>query len=345
VDVSRAAGGGDLVLGPHTTVWTILEAYPFLEAFLVGYHEQFRRLADPEGRRRWARIASLEEVALAMNATWRQLARDIAAEAARDGAGAPMVMGHAAETGVHDRRVDDLRDIAARLEDGGSLLELARELERVMDGAVPVERAAVEQTVAHAAAADRSAALRDMESAAGLPSEAAVLAPPEGHPLHSLRREGTQVETLCADLRLALERLGGSPSRRRWRAARPLVARLVDRLSGVEVRFRREQQAWFPALEVLDVHGPAALLGDRQSEALESLRRLRLAVARDDAAFVVENGARLLDLLGELLATEEQVLVPLAELRLTPGDWAAVREIEDGVGWELISPPPPWPGR
>ena len=345
VDVNRPSGGGDLVLGPRTTIWTILEVYPFLDAFLIGQHEQFHRLADPEGRRRWARVASLEDVALAMNVTWRQVARDIVAEVARTGAGAPMVMGHGAAGGGRDRRVDDLRDIAARLEEGGSLLELARELERVMDGAVPVERAVVERTVAAAAAAERLALRREMESSAGLPSDSVVLAPPAGHPLHSLRREGAQVEILCADLRVALERLGGSPSRRRWRAARPLVARLVDRLSGVEARFRREQQAWFPALEVLDVHGPEALLGDRQAEALESLRRLRLAVARDDAAFVVENGGRLLDLIGELLATEEEVLVPIAERRLAPGDWAAVREIEDGVGWQLIAPPPPWPAR
>jgi DUF438 domain-containing protein len=343
VDVNKPSGTGDLILGPRTTVWTVLEAYPFLAAFRIKQHEEFRRLDDPEGSRRWARVASLEDVALAMNVTWRQVARAMAAEVARVGAGAPMVMGATAATGGRDRRVDDLRDIAARLEDGGSLLELARELERVMDGAVPVERAAVERTAVDAAAAERLAVRRKMEDAASPPPDSIVLAAPEGHPLHSLRREAAQVEMLCADLREALERLGGSPSRRRWRAARPLVARLVEGLSGVEARFRREQQAWFPALEVLDVHGPAALLGDRQTEALESLRRLRLAVARDDAAFVVENGARLLDLVGELLAAEGQVLVPLAEQRLAPGDWAAVREIEDGVGWELIPPPPPWP--
>lgn len=338
----RQQAGGDLVLGPRTTVWVVLEAHPFLEAFLIGYHEQFRRLGTPEGRRRWARVASLEEVALAMNVTWRQLARDISAEVTRAGAGTPPVMGHAAVAGG-DRRVDDLRDIAARLEDGGSLLELAREFERLMDGTVPAERVVFARTVADAAAAERLVVRREMEAAAGLPSDSMVFAPPEGHPLHSLRREGVQVEMLCADLRVALERLGGSPSRRRWSASRPLVARLVDRLSGVEVRFRREQQAWFPALAVLDVPGPAELLRGRQAEALESLRRLRLAVTRDDAAFVVENGTRLLDQLGGLMNTEEQVLVPLAEQRLAAGDWAAVRELEDGVGWELISPPPRWP--
>jgi hypothetical protein len=126
--VSRLAGGPGLALGPRTTLWALLEAYPFLEGFLIAYHEPVRRLATPDGRNRWARVASLEEVAL------------------------------------------------------------------------------------------------------------------------------------------------------------------------------------------------------------------------DDAAVVVESGGRLLAMLGDLLATEQEVLPPLAELRLTASDWAAVRELEDGIGWELI-PPPPWPDR
>ncbi len=155
--VNRPAGGRGLALGPRTTVWTLLEAYPFLQGFLAAYHEQFRRLATPEGRGRWARVASLEEVALAMDLTWRQLARDIAAEVTRAGAAAPTVMGRVAAAGARDGRVDDLRDIAARLEDGGSLMELAKELERAMDGAVPVEQADFERALADAAAAERLA--------------------------------------------------------------------------------------------------------------------------------------------------------------------------------------------
>ncbi len=68
-------------------------------------------------------------------------------------------------------------------------------------------------------------------------------------------------------------------------------------------------------------------------------------MARDDAAFVVENGARLTELLDGLLTTEEEVLAPLAERHLSPGDWAALRELEDGVPWRLVDPPPPWPER
>jgi DUF438 domain-containing protein len=121
------------------------------------------------------------------------------------------------------------------------------------------------------------------------------------------------------------------------------VSRLADRLSAVELRFRREQQAWFPALEVLGVEGPQALLAARQGEALETLRRLRLAVDRDDAPSVVESGMRLVDALEDLLAQDEGLLEPLALRRFSPEDWAAVRELEDGVGWGLIARPAPWP--
>ena len=148
---------------------------------------------------------------------------------------------------------------------------------------------------------------------------------------------------LSAGLKAELDRLGGSPTRRRWQREKPLVSRLVERLSAVELRFRREQQAWFPALAVHGVDGPQALLEVRQAGALETLRRLRLAVDGDDAASVAEAGTRLVDALEDLLAQDERLLEPLATRYFSSGDWGAVRELEDGVGWGLIPPPPAWP--
>ena len=121
------------------------------------------------------------------------------------------------------------------------------------------------------------------------------------------------------------------------------MARLVERLSGIELRFRREQQAWFPALGVYGADGPRAVLVARQQEALETLRRLRLAVEHDDAPSAVEAGVRLLAELDDLLAQDERLLEPLSQRHFSAGDWAAVRELEDGVGWALIQAPPPWP--
>ncbi len=330
-------------LGPRSTVFAVLQAYPFLEEFLYAYHAAFGRISRPGGRTGWARMTTLGDVAIEMDVTWRQLVRDVSAEVARVTGKEPPVSDARRAVASDDRRLAELREIAARLEDGGSLVELAARLREVTAGVDATQAAALDRALAAAAAEARAAADRSVQTAVGLSADTVVSGSPEGHPLNSLRREGMQVRALRAGLRAELERLGGSPSRRRWRAGRPLVARLVERLSGVESRVRREQQAWFPALAVLGAEGPAALMRDRQAEALEALRRLRLAVARDDAGSAVENGIRLLDLLDDLAATEEQVLAPIAERSLSPGDWAAVRELEDGVGWSLIAAPPPWP--
>jgi DUF438 domain-containing protein len=242
-----------------------------------------------------------------------------------------------------DRRVAELHDIAAQLEEGGSLPDLAARLAKATEGLGALESAALERALAAADREARAAADERVRAAAEPPPAAVTDAPAPGHPLDNLHREALQLRRVREGLGAELERLGGSPLRQRWREARPQVGRLVERLSQVERRLRRQQQAWFPALAVHGVEGPQALMGDRQAEALESLRRLRLAVARDDAAQVVENGSRLLELLSGLLSLEEQVLVPLARRHLSPADWAAVRLMEDGVGWALLPPPPPWP--
>jgi len=332
-----------ITLGPRTTVFALLGAYPFLDRFLLGYSEAFARLGTPAGRTGWARKITLGDIALDMNITWRRLVSEIGDEVTRVVGRRPVIVGSRHPVAEDDGRLMELRGIAARLEAGGSLVELAGDLRDVTAGLDPAEALALDRALAAAVGTARSAADRSLEAASSLSADAPGSQYPRGHPVDTLRREGIMVRRLCVDLRAELERLGGSASKRRWRASRGLVERLVGRLSEVEQRFRRQQQAWFPALAVLGVEGPAALIGDRQAEALESLRRLRLAVARDDAAFVVETGTRLLNLLDDLLSIDSEVLVPLAERHLAAGDWVAVREMEDGLGWSLIPPPPPWP--
>ncbi len=341
--MERRRSGGGITLGPRTSVWTLLQAYPGLAQALAPCGGGLERLATVEGRERWARRVTVGEVAVAADLTWRQLARRIVDEVARAGGEPPEVLGPGPVVAGDDRRLGVLRRIAAELEEGGSLLELARELQDAAGGADASEAEALERALNEADAAERAAARREMEAAAGPLADRLVLSHPEGHPLRSLRSETMQVRALSGDLRAALERLGGSPTRRRWRSARPLVLRLVERLTAIESRYRRLRGAWFPVLASLDARGPAELLSDRQDEALETLRRVRLAVARDDAAFVVEVGGHLVDIVDDLLAMDEQVLAPIAEARLSPTDWAAVRRREDAGTWGLICAPLPWP--
>jgi DUF438 domain-containing protein len=331
----------DILIGPRTTVYALLVAYPLLEDFLLARVRGFERLSDERARTRWARVMTLDDVALSLNVSWLQLGREIAAEVELE-TGRPPRVADAPKRIVGDgRRLGELRDIVAELEGGASLQLMAarwREATADLEGA---EEAALEAALSGEAVAGKEAGARAVraavEPADGLP------APPPGHPLELLRREAELLRQLCWGLQAELDRLGGSPSKRRWQQEKPLVARLVERISGIELRFRREQQAWFPALAVHGVEGPRSLLAGRQREALETLRRLRLAVEHDDASSAAEAAARLLAEVDDLLAQDERLLEPLAQRHLSAGDWIAVRELEDGVGWALLQAPPRWP--
>jgi DUF438 domain-containing protein len=340
-----AARGQDILIGPRTTVFALLETYPFLETFLRARDRGFEELAAPRAHSRWARVTALSDVALTANVTWRQLVSEIAAEV-ESRTGRPARIADAPRwIAGDDRRLGELRDIAAGLEAGAPLLEMAQRWRAATADLEPAEAAALDAALLETAAEERDAAVRQIQEAAAARSPFGPgAAPPDGHPLETLRREGARVRQLCAGLDAELRRLGGSPTRRRWQREKPLVSRLVDRLSGVESRFRRERQAWFPTLEAHVVSGPRSLLVGHQDEALEMLRRLRLAVDGDDAASVAEVGSRVVESLEDLVAQDERLLEPLALRYFSAVDWAAVRELEDGVGWRLIPPPPPWLG-
>jgi hypothetical protein len=332
----------DILIGPRTTVYGLLRAYPFLEHFLLARVRGFERLRDERARTRWARVMALDDVCVRLDVPWRQLVREIAAEVERRTGHPPRVAG-APRTIVDDgRRLGELRGIIESLEGGEPLLQSAQRWRAATGHLEPAEREALDTALSLSFAAGGSAGDRAVTVAAAAEQDAGGLLPP-GHPLETLRREGVVIRRLCVGLRDELDCLGGSPTRRRWQRERPLVARLVELLSDVESRFRREQQAWFPALEVHAVDAPRALLAARQAEALETLRRLRLAVDGDDASSVAEAGRRLVDALEDLVAQDERLLEPLAIRSFSPEDWEAVRELEDGVGYGLVPRPPSWP--
>ena len=329
-----------IVLGPRTTVHALVTAWPDLVWFLTGYDPAFERLEVPRGRVSWARTTTLGDVALEMNVSWRRLVRDIASEVRRSTGRAPLTVDDPREFAAGDARLDELRDIASELERGGSLLELAARLDAVTAGADARE---AESLAAALAEAPSGSAPSGSLLSPGQADDDLVDGLPEGHPAESLAREGAQLGVLDDALLAGLDRLGGSPPRGRWRAVRPLVARLVEGFDGLELRVRRERQAWLPALERRGAADVARLVRDRQDDVLDALRLVRLALAADDALSVLEHGRALHLRLRELASCEEHVLVPVARRTLTLHEWAEVRALEETVGWSLVRPPPPWP--
>ena len=330
---------GLVTIGPRTTVHALLTAYPFLRRGLSDLDPAFAPLDDARRAVRWARVTSLSDVAVSMDITWQRLVRDLRGRIEAELGETPPAAGSGAVPPQGDRRLAELRAIAGELEHGGSLLELAGRVRSLTAGITAADAAALDQALGNDAEHTSDAVVTGLDASAA----AALGSAPRGHPLDTQWRSGRQLRLLAADLRTEVRRMGGSPSRRRWALAKPMVQRLVERMAALQTMFGRHARAWFPALAARGVQGLGSLLADREAEALELLRRLRLAVERDDAAFVAVAGARLAELVDDVLNTVDLVLVPLAERHLRDPDWREVREREDAVGYELIAPPPPWP--
>ncbi len=244
---------------------------------------------------------------------------------------------------ARDPRLGELRDIVAELERGGSLLDLAARLDALTAGA-----AAGEAEVLVAALREDVGRRRPVRASAGravprAPATCSTACPRATRRSRSAGR-ALQVDVLAAALAAELERLGGSPSRGRWAAARPLVTRLVDGLQGLELRVRREREAWLPALERRGAGDAARLVRDRQDDVLERLRLMRLALARRRRRLGA--GARPRAAAAACASSRcarSRCWCRSPQRVLTPREWAEVRRQEDGVGWSLIPAPPSWP--
>ena len=167
-------------LGPHTTVFALLDTFPFLSEGLLGSLALRGAVTTPSGKGRWARVTCLADVAADTDVSWRQLARDIGDEIARATGRSPQIIDGENGADSDDARLGEMRDIASRLEDGGSLLELARELREVTDGLDVAESAALDVALGADLEATRGAADRRLEAVADLPGGVAVAVPPDG---------------------------------------------------------------------------------------------------------------------------------------------------------------------
>ena len=334
------AAGGDreLVLGPRTTVFELVAAYPFLASFRVEDECVFPPVKRQRSSRRKARVTTLAAVATRAGVSWRQLAREIAAEIGRVTGASPRLAG-VRRLVPGDPRFEELRAIVAGLEAGEPLLELAERWREATAGLDPREAAALDAVFAPEPAAAGSRRLA--EAVAASASEAAAVGP--GHPLDALRDEAARIRVLSADLEAELAVVRGVPVAARRSAASSRIAALAAELEGIEARFRRLREAWLPTLALHEVQGPDGPVGELQSEALVELWRLRAAAAAGDREATLESGGRSLELLAALRTLEEEVVEPLAARHFGAADWATVRELEDEVGWRLIEPPPAWP--
>ena len=177
--IASAGRAQDILIGPRTTVYALLQAYPFLESFLLVRVRGFEALRDQRARTRWARVMTIDDVGLRLNMPWQQLVREIAAEVERGIGRLPRVADAPRRIVDDERRLGELRDIVDGLEAGAPLLEMAARWRAATDDLEQAETAALDAALSAATVAGRAAAGRAVAAAAES-GDAALAAPRRG---------------------------------------------------------------------------------------------------------------------------------------------------------------------
>lgn len=313
-----------------TTLYDLLEEYPCLEDFFAGFPEAFDRLAAPASGRAWARVVTIAELATAMNLPWLDFLRRIQAEVRRVSGVAPAIaddpLGLTPDAGVKD----DLRALLLELESGASLDDLTERIDALTHG---LDAEAVAALARDLERADRVSG-RGIAATAGQSADwpAVRLSLHPGHPARALLDEGALFRGLATHIEEVLDGLGNPVGIERWREARPVLETLLERLGELERQARRLRLAWYPTVSSRGTHSVTALVDAELSEALDVVRRSRVAAAKDDAALAMGVTRKAIELARRALVSQEVLLVPAAMRSMDDDDWEAVAEQERVIG-------------
>jgi hypothetical protein len=313
------------VLARTTTLYVLLEEYPFLREHLRDLHPAFARLASGREPDRWARVVSLGELATAMDLPWPEFLHHLQEEIRRTTGVAPPLA--ASPSTLAPGLADDLRSILREFEAGASLASLAERLEARTRGLD------AESVAAFARAGERSGNA-GLAQATGQPVDwpPARLSLSLGHPVRRLLDESARIRDLVGHAADVLDGVADATPHGRWRQARPVLDKLLGQLQGLDVQRRRLRVAWRATLVSRGGQSVAAFVDAAMGDAEDALTRARTETQKGDRATAVGAATVALGKVRSVLVAEEELLAPAALRWLDDDDWEAVAEQERLVG-------------
>lgn len=163
-------------------------------------------------------------------------------------------------------------------------------------------------------------------------SAGAINSFPPGHPVRVYLEENQLLRILFAKIR-----------RIDPRQDRETFETLFDKISKVELHYRRKENQLFPMLEKHGWDSPSKNMWAFNDENRKLLKEIRQALEGDDLHTVIEKFPFMQSELERMMAVEEQRLLPNAMDLLEPEEWEDMRLGDEEIGWMLDEAPPPYP--
>lgn len=325
-------------IGPDTRVHDLLEQYPFLKSWLIGYTPAFEKLGSPVVYNTVGRVATLEAAArmgdldpgTLVDAVREQVAMHaIAAEEA--GGAAPRL-----DEDERARRQETLKGLVRELHDGASVESVKSRFDELVRDIDAAEVAMMEQAlIAEGMPVSEVQRLCDVHVTVFKESldSGEIAAVAANHPVDTYLRENAVVTTLTTALRADLAALDADGE---------ALARIADglaRLSEVEAHYRRKEMQLFPVLESHGVEGPTKVMWALDDDILAMLKRDAASAQAGDAGAIAASLGETLQAVDDMVYKEEKILFPTALDVISEAEWAAMAAGDAEIGYAWIESP------
>jgi len=167
---------------------------------------------------------------------------------------------------------------------------------------------------------------------------------PPGHPLHTYMLENRAVEGILHELDHVLAKLGDAPDKAAFEKERETLAKIVERLSSIDLHYLRKENQLFPVLEVHGITGPSQVMWALHDDIRIALKSAKAGIKDSLVPDVVSTLRYLSKSIRDMVYKEEHILFPMATDLLTEAEWQRVRRGEEEIGYAWVKPEQGWAG-
>ncbi|MEM2206412.1 MAG: DUF438 domain-containing protein [Sulfolobales archaeon] len=248
-------------------------------------------------------------------------------------------------TNKQDEKIKLVKDLLKSLKEVGDVAELKKKFKDVIASVSPSEIVAIEQQLVR-----EGVAITDILKLCDLHVELfkEYLQPrvlegvPEGHPLDLLMRENIYILKVSESLSLYASTLKMVEDVEQMRKYLDGLVGMLRELRNVRLHYRKIQMLIFPYLERRGITTVPRVLWGREDRALTMLRQTLELVERLgsseslDVGRVGEVATKAVELakeFSELVFRENKILFPVTWALFSEGEWVAISEIADEIGW------------
>ncbi|MGD0756044.1 MAG: DUF438 domain-containing protein [Bacteroidales bacterium] len=171
---------------------------------------------------------------------------------------------------------------------------------------------------------------------------------PEGHPVDTFKKENLELEKVINEL----EQLFGKIKRIKEDEVKQWLIKVhtqLNSLMDVDKHYKRKEYLLFPFLEKYEITGPPKVMWGKHDE-IRNLLKASLEAVSQKEYISPDEAATITDLVlspavkgvSDMIAKEEEILLPMSMDRLTDEDWYSIYKQTNEFGFCLYDPQIEW---